>query len=189
MTQATVPLGNDKKLRELILYISRHSEGDQYFGATKLNKLLFYSDFAAHLYLGKSITEHEYQVLPQGPAPRQLVSIRNQMVQDKELHIRESDSFPFTQKIPLALRKPDLSVFNGEEIALVDDILAQCRQLSAAQINEKSHQFINWCLVEDGETIPYSMVLIRPHRQLTPTEQQWGKELEPMAREVLGNHA
>ena len=33
------------KFRELILYIAQESEGDPNFGATKLNKILFFCDF------------------------------------------------------------------------------------------------------------------------------------------------
>jgi hypothetical protein len=36
---------DDEKLRELILYVSTLSENDPNFGAAKLNKLLFYTDF------------------------------------------------------------------------------------------------------------------------------------------------
>ena len=52
------------KLRELILYLARESEGDDYFGVVKLNKLLFYIDFEAYRRFGKSVTEQEYQALP-----------------------------------------------------------------------------------------------------------------------------
>src|SRR6266487_3415423 len=46
----------DEKLRELILHICIRSEDDEAFGAVKLNKLLFFSDFHAFLRLGKPIT-------------------------------------------------------------------------------------------------------------------------------------
>src|ERR1035438_9553158 len=36
---------DDVKLGELIIYISKKSAGDSRFGATKLNKLLYFSDF------------------------------------------------------------------------------------------------------------------------------------------------
>jgi hypothetical protein len=39
---------DDEKLRELILYVSTLSKDDDNFGATKLNKLLFYADFLAY---------------------------------------------------------------------------------------------------------------------------------------------
>jgi len=50
----------DKRLRELILLIATRSEGDEPFGAVKLNKLLFYADFFAYVKFGESITGQEW---------------------------------------------------------------------------------------------------------------------------------
>jgi hypothetical protein len=47
---------NDDKLKELVVYLSSLSEGDEYWGAVKLNKLLFYIDFVASRRFGKSVT-------------------------------------------------------------------------------------------------------------------------------------
>ena len=189
MFTAKFPPGDEEKLRELILYICLKSEGDRYFASTKLNKLLFYSDFFAYLYLGKSMTEQEYQALEKGPAPRQFVPIREKMIEEKELHIRESNSLGKTQKVPVALREPHLSRFNGDEIALVDDIIEQFWNMSATQISEKSHEFLGWKLMDKGQTIPYSIALIGRNRELTEQELLWAKELEPIAQEVLARHA
>src|SRR4051794_11181803 len=68
-------LPDDRKFRELVLYLAERSEGDKHFGATKLNKLLFYADFVYYLYFGNSITGHTYQKLEHGPAPRALKPI------------------------------------------------------------------------------------------------------------------
>ena len=44
------------RFRELILYCALKSETHRFFGATKLNKCLFYADFLAYRALGSSIT-------------------------------------------------------------------------------------------------------------------------------------
>jgi len=46
-----------EKFRELILYIARKSEDDPKFGAVKLNKILFFSDFAAFRAFGKIVSQ------------------------------------------------------------------------------------------------------------------------------------
>jgi hypothetical protein len=38
---------DDRKMKELILYLASKSEDDPRFSSTKLNKLLFYCDFEA----------------------------------------------------------------------------------------------------------------------------------------------
>jgi hypothetical protein len=62
------------KLQELILYIARRSEDVRHFGANKLNKLLFYTEFLAYSKTGRSITGATYERLEHGPAPRGLAA-------------------------------------------------------------------------------------------------------------------
>ena len=57
------------KFKELILYVCEKSATDPNFGATKLNKILFLSDFWAYAYCGRPITGVEYMKLRFGPAP------------------------------------------------------------------------------------------------------------------------
>lgn len=92
---------NDEKLKELILYLADRSNNDEKFGATKLNKLLFYADFLAYVYLGTSITGQEYQVLDQGPAPRRLVPVRESMKANEEIAIRTADYGQLNKASPI----------------------------------------------------------------------------------------
>jgi hypothetical protein len=80
---------DERKMKELILYISQKCADDAKFGATKLNKILYFSDFLAYAYHGSPITGFEYQKLPNGPAPRRLVPVREQLMESGELGIQE----------------------------------------------------------------------------------------------------
>jgi hypothetical protein len=146
---------NDQKFRELILYIARESERDEHFGATKLNKILFYSDFWA------------YRKLP----------VVRKMEDHGDCVLAEREYFGRTQKILLASREPDLSLFSGTEIAIVRDIIERLQGLNATDVSELSHQFIGWQLAEEGEDIPYSTALLGHPRPPTPAEIEYGKKL------------
>src|SRR5437763_14359378 len=78
--KAKVPKENEQKFRELLLYISGKCATDPKFGATKLDKILFYSDFFAYANLGKPITGFAYQKLPTGPAARRLLPATKKMI-------------------------------------------------------------------------------------------------------------
>ena len=177
-------LDSTKKLRELILYIAEQSEGDEAFGATKLNKLLFYSDFTAYLSVGRSITQQEYQKLPNGPAPRQIVPVMDAMRERSELAIAERNYYGHLQKKVFALREPDLTAFSGTEIAVVNNALEHFRHMNASAISEASHAFIGWRSVAEGETIPYATALI-DDRELTAQEKLWADELDTTGLEEL----
>jgi len=175
---------DDQKLKELILYISRLSEGDRFFGAVKLNKLLFYIDFLAYRSFGKAVTWQEYQALPQGPAPRRLVPVMEQMQDSGELVIRQEKMYRYVQKRPIALREADTGRFSGEEIDFVRDVIDRFRNMTATQISDTSHQFLGWDLAELNETIPYSVALL-DRGELTDQERDYALTLESRAKQWL----
>lgn len=60
----------ESKFIELLVHAA-NSLGDSKRGmSTKLNKILYFCDFAHVRRTGDPITGFEYQKLPQGPAPR-----------------------------------------------------------------------------------------------------------------------
>ena len=162
------PAPNDTKLKELILFISLRSQDDPRFGSTKLNKLLFFADFLAYAKLGRAITGHAYFRLPNGPAPKAMVPIRKQMIEEKTLAIQDRDHYGRTQKVPIALREPDLTLFSPQEIAVVTEVLIAFRKDNAKALSELSHRFEGWKLAGDREVIPYEVTLVRFKK---PSEQ------------------
>lgn len=179
---------DDDKLRQLILYICERSEGDPGFGAVKLNKLLFLADFLAYLRYGQAVTGQEYQALRQGPAPRRMLPIMREMHEAGEIAVRERDFYGRRQRRAFALKEPDLSRFSAQEIDLVDRILHDWWGANAAQVSERSHQFVGWQLAGEGEVIPYNVTLI-DNREPTLQEREIGRALESIARECLARHA
>jgi hypothetical protein len=159
----------DRKLAELILFISERSEGDPRFGAEKLNKLLFYSDFAAYLLLGKSITSQAYQKLPVGPAPRRLIPVREALVARADLAIRTTESSNRKQERTFALRGPNLTGFTAEEIALVTKIIQQNWDRDASQRGYFSNDSAHWEDAPEFETIPYEFALLSKR---SPTQRE-----------------
>lgn len=179
---------NENKFRELLLFIARRSEGDPRFGAIKLNKLLFYSDFLAYLELGHPITGQPYFALENGPAPRYLVRVREQMVKSKEIAIARKTTFDGVQERVLALREPDPNKFTPAEIALVTKVLDGCRSQSGTELSELSHRFAGWRLAGQKEDIPYEVALVG-NRPPTPAEKSYGITLEAIAASCLTENA
>src|SRR5438045_3058966 len=99
---------DEKKLGELMLYIARKSENHELFGSVKLNKILFFSDFAAYSRYGKAITGAEYRRLDLGPAPKRLVPVREKLEADRSAFLRTTPTYDgLEQKRLIALREPD----------------------------------------------------------------------------------
>jgi len=174
---------NEKKLAELILYISQKCAHDPDFGATKLNKILYFSDFFAFGNWGESITGAEYQNLRRGPAPRRLLPVRDQLKSDGALVIQPVYLLSgFVQHRTVNLREPDLKDFKAREIALVDHVIDQLSGLSAIQTSELSHQYVGWKATREYETIPYETIFFS---DAPPTESDIRRAKEIMAEEEL----
>lgn len=160
MAKAQRSRESDRKMKELILYLAVKSEEDPRFSSTKLNKLLFYCDFAAYRDLGRSITGHSYRKLPFGPAPKAMLPILDQMKRDQDCVEIERDHFGRTQRRVEARRPPESSVFSPEELGLADRILADLWESSATEVSDLSHDFIGWKAAALNEIIPYETVFV-----------------------------
>jgi len=150
---------DEQKLAELILYISQKCANDPTFGATKLNKILCYSDFLFYAYNDRGITNVEYQKLPNGPAPRRLIPVRNELIKNGDLAMQEVIlKSGETQKRAVNLRAPNLDAFTGAEIAMVDRMIESMQGVTAEDVSDMSHSLVGWLVADEGETIPYNSI-------------------------------
>lgn len=162
-----------EKFWELILYIAHRCEGDDGFGDTHLNKTLFFSDAFALQYLGRPITGARYQKLPQGPAARALLPVRQEMVDRGEVKVRMEGK----TRITSGLRKPDPTVFREEELKLVDAVIELLRGKTAHTVSVESHlNSPGWNLVEIGEDVPLESQMISTNDIALSTLER-GREL------------
>jgi hypothetical protein len=152
---------NERKFAELILYISQKSAFDSTFGSTKLNKILYFSDFLAYGKWGEAITGAEYQNLKRGPAPRRLIPVRKELEIEKALAIQPVQlSNGFVQHRVINLREANLTLFKASEIALVDEVIDTLKGLNATEASALSHLDVGWKVTEEGETIDYRTVFL-----------------------------
>jgi hypothetical protein len=168
----------------MIIYVSMLSQQDPKFGAVKLNKLLFYADFLAYQKFGTSITGQEYQALLQGPAPKRLKPVMARMERSGDVTIETRRSGKFRQIRTVPIRTAELSRFSGPEVDLIRDVVQRFWNLNATEISNESHFFLGWQLGIQGETIPYSVILIGA-RKPNERERRKGRALQKLAKEAL----
>jgi hypothetical protein len=166
----------DRKLAELILYIADRCADARMFGKVKLNKILFYADFLYYKKTGHPITGQEYMRLDQGPGPRRLLPVMTKMLEAGRLALKRERVFDRVQERPIALEEADLSDFAGDQIAMVDDIIAALWDKTGREVSLLSHALVGWQIVGDRETIPYSTIFLSD-RSLTDAEMEHGLQL------------
>jgi len=161
-----------EKFKELILYIAQESEYDPNFGATKLNKILFFCDFLAYRAHGRSISGQRYFKLPYGPAPRSLKPAISELVAEDSCIEIEKIRFGRPQKRVIARREANVEAFTPTEIALTGSVIRALWDNSAQEVSELSHHFIGWQMAETYEDIPYEAIFLGDPRDFVLTEEE-----------------
>jgi len=169
----------EDKFKELILYVAQKCANHEKYGKTKLNKILFFSDFITYAKRGESITGADYFKLPKGPAPRQMKPILKELIDSGDIVLVPRRIFTHTQERPTALREPNLSVFSGDEIAIVDEVIEILRDKLAEEVSDLSHYYLGWQLVNERESIPYDSVYwnITKKEDITQRDIEIGREI------------
>lgn len=170
-----------KKLEELVLYIACKSQNDTYFGMTKLNKLLYYSDFMSYLYNEEPITGATYIKEERGPITPALLRAIERLKEKGKIAISKVNFYGYGQKRVIPLKDPDISSFTAEEIALVDEIIDCFKNDTAQSVSRISHGELGWQVAKWGEEIPYEVALVmspeETKKNLTPFDIKHAKSL------------
>lgn len=174
----SVPRGA-QRFRELIVYVSRKSEADLNFGAIKLNKILYYSDFGAFERFGVPLTGVRYQKLLHGPAPKSLLHVRRSLVEEGAIRVDFQPSGNYEQHRTVALRDAALGLFTEDEILLVDGVIHDLWRQNGTEVSDASHD-IRWKVMNLKDAMPYELAFLS-NETFTPRDQQRTSEL---AREL-----
>lgn len=170
----------EHKLQELMLYVADKSLADPSFGVIKLNKILAFSDFQAYALLGHAVTGVPYQKLEHGPAPRPLPALVRELIDAGDAQLLPVGRGLHTQQRLVALRRPNLSLFSGPEIAVVDDVLDLLRGDTATAVSLRSHEWDGWRAARIGDDIPYSTAFWSQH-DLTSDDIERARQLAASA--------
>ncbi|HUZ09403.1 MAG TPA: Panacea domain-containing protein [Acidimicrobiales bacterium] len=168
---------DEAKLGELILYAAGQLLDDPTGGATKVNKVLYYSEFSHIRSHGVPITGAAYQKLPQGPAPRQLIPVRERLISDGAARLQIDQYFgkPLHRLVPL--RAPRVDALSKQELDTVDQVVKALWGKTAGQVSEMSHQELGWIMVDEGEDIPLSTAYLPRRAVMSEAARRRAREL------------
>jgi putative zinc finger/helix-turn-helix YgiT family protein len=125
---------------------------------TKLNKLLFYSDFLFFNISGFSMTGISYRAIQMGPVPAAYSNLYDKLCENNFIEI---DQVAFDENIYGDVIKgvfPDPeSLLSDEEMGVLNSVIDQLGKLTTKNIIERSHQEKAWIEnYEEKELISYS---------------------------------
>ena len=161
------------KFKRLVHYVIWRAGKRDWFGAVKLNKVLWFSDTRAFALTGKSITGATYTRHQFGPVPKAIMPVRAELEREGTVRFWKQGR---TERAS-AEASPDMTPFTSNEMAIVDYWIEHIATYETANsISEKSHDY-TWQIATMGEELPMVATFATRVREPTPDEMRWGKEI------------
>ncbi len=157
----SVPVLQINKFKNVLLYILERCAGKPNVGETVLYKLLYFSDFNYYELYEEHLTGATYRKLPYGPVPKNLDTIINQMLDKGQLKRIKTEYHGYPQTRYLPLEKADLRILKATEKEVIDKVIEQMSDWSAAAISDYSHKDMPWLATKEGKIIEYELVFYR----------------------------
>ena len=171
----SVPSIKIDKFKNVLLYILEKCAGKPNVGETVLYKLLYFSDFNYYELYENHLTGARYRKLPYGPVPQKLDAILQQMITNNQLKRVKTEYHGYPQTRYLPLEKPNLTELKASEKDVIDRVIEQYSDWSAAAISDFSHKDIPWLASREGEDIDYELAF---YREAPFTVRIYGEDIE-----------
>jgi transcriptional regulator with XRE-family HTH domain len=171
----SVPMLEVNKFKNVLLYILERCAGKPNVGETVLYKLLYFSDFNYYELYEEHLTGANYRKLPFGPVPQKLDIIINQMIDGGQIQRVKTEYYGLQQTRYLPLEKANLTELKASEKEVIDRVIEQMSDWSAAAISNYSHKDLPWLASKDGEEIDYELAF---YREAPFSVRNYGNEIE-----------
>jgi hypothetical protein len=168
------PAGGNR-LAEVTHYVIAHCVPEK-LGATKLNKVLWYSDVVFYRLFGRTITGADtYQKRQFGPVPKGINDTLHLLQVNGAIKERYASTPAGARREFVWLTPPAVENFTADEIDVLRDVMAWiCDGHSAASISELTHDVL-WEETEIGRDMSVRAGAIVPG-EITPDAIEWVNE-------------
>ena len=161
-----------EKFKRAVHYVIWKAGNREGFGATKLNKVLWFSDARVYVIKGHPITGATYIRQKWGPIPKPAMPAREQLQQAGLIEIWTDQG----QTRFRAKSQPDMSSFKDYEIKALDHWIQEIDEHHTAQsISDKTHDY-GWEIAKMGEEIPLYAILAEKVRDPKGDELEWARK-------------
>jgi hypothetical protein len=166
---------NLDKLKALVLYVIWRTGHYPGFGATKLNKVLWFSDARAFQAFGKSITGEIYIRQKFGPVPEHISAVCDELEQQGTIEQWSESVFDHNARRYRAFQPADTSPFSDRELGFIDWWIRHvAEEHTAHSISELSHDYA-WAIAGLGERFPLHAFLATRISQPNTEEMAWAQ--------------
>lgn len=157
----SVPAENVEKFKQALLYITQKIGALPNVGQTVLYKILYFCDFDYYEKFEEQLIGARYIRNHFWPTPVEFAAIVKSMVKHGEIEEVKTKYFDKEQTKYLPVQSADLSVFSGQELEFIDEIIQKHGTKTAKELSTLSHKDVPWISTPEGEEIPYESVFYR----------------------------
>ena len=138
------------RLKNIMLYILNRCDE---VWCTKMNKLLFYTDFMSYRERGMAMSGLSYRAIDFGPVPERWDRVYSEFPEVRQ-ELRQVGDFVGSVLIDSA--EPDYAMFTDAELKVLDSICTHFSKMSSREISRISHDEDAWLNHhERHERIPF----------------------------------
>lgn len=139
------------RLKNLMLYLLDNVSD---VWCTKMNKLLFYTDFLAYRENGMAISGLSYKAIDFGPVPERWDVVYSEF---DEIHQELRSMGDFAGSILKSTGKADLTLFSEAELKVMKHVCTRFNSLSSSELSRLSHEETAWISHHDNHgSIPFA---------------------------------
>jgi hypothetical protein len=153
--------GGQSRLRQIILYVAEKCRNAEYFGAVKLNKIIWKADFNSYADRQKPVTGREYRRQMFGPVPKELIWVQDEMLKDGAIYLDFRDfGNGYIEKRTIALDRANLDPFFDEiDLGYVDRSIDYYWPMTGVESSDESHG-VAWKTRKNGDPMPYELAFL-----------------------------
>jgi hypothetical protein len=164
---------NREKFGRAVHYVIWKAGNRPNFGATKLNKVLWFAEARVYVLHKTLMTGETFIREKHGPVPKDIMATRANLQKNGLVEIWEAkDHTHFRAKTA-----PDMGGFSDDEIKALDFWIDEIdKEHTATSISDKTHDY-GWEIAEMGEEIPLYAILAERIREPKGKELDWAQSV------------
>jgi hypothetical protein len=164
------------KFKALLHYVVWKAGDKEGFGATKLYKVLWFSDARAYMLQGDPITGETYVREKYGPLPTHALSTIDELAREGTITISAGDYYGKAIRHFHSMRLPDKLALSARQREIVEYWIKHIAdEHTATSISEESHDYA-WEIATLGEKIPYHAIFAIRIRDPEGEELKWATD-------------
>ncbi len=168
-----------EKFKRLVHYVIWKAGRRDGFGATKLNKVLWFAEARVYALRGRPIAGATYVREKHGPVPKQMMPIRAELEAEGKIRVGVDKHYDKPMTWFEAKAPPSMDGFDTEEIQAIDWWIKHIDEdHTATSISELSHDHA-WEIAKMGEVIPFHAFLATRIREPNEEELEWARAKVP----------